>query len=55
MNLRQRLQVFQDRVNPYIKLRWGFFAILIAGFAYRILRLGAFYLVAYCVGIFYLN
>ena len=53
--VRQRFQVFMDRITPYAGGRWVAWCGLLVGFALRIYALKGFYIIAYALGIFNLN
>jgi hypothetical protein len=49
--LKQRLQVFEDKVVPQRLARWIAFALMIVLFMFRIISYGGFFVVAYAMGI----
>ncbi|CAD6191848.1 unnamed protein product [Caenorhabditis auriculariae] len=50
-----KYQYYLDRLTPFTAVRWLIALILLVFFASRIVFLQGFYIVAYAVGIYYLN
>ncbi|VDD94176.1 unnamed protein product [Enterobius vermicularis] len=51
----QKYQYYLDSLTPYGSIRWGIAIALIILFFWRIIDVQGYYIVAYAVGIYYLN
>lgn len=54
-NLRERFQIYMDKVTPYPLYRWLFSVSALLIFMYRVYSYNQWYVICYALGIYYLN
>lgn len=54
-NLRNRFQLFMDKVTPHLIARWSFSGVVLLLFMLRIVIGEGWYVICYALGIYYLN